>query len=49
MVAAHAWDLRGAVGMRTTYVATPVGDPPVAGDRFDPHADGLAELTDQLM
>lgn len=51
MVAAHAWDLRGAqaAGLRTAYVARPVGDPPAAGDRFDLHADGLADLADQLM
>ena len=50
MVAAHAWDLRGAqaAGLRTAYVARPVGDPPAAGDRFDRHADGLADLADQL-
>lgn len=50
MVAAHAWDLRGAqsVGLRTAYVARPVGDPPSAEDRFDFHADGLADLAAQL-
>ncbi|BBJ43916.1 haloacid dehalogenase [Streptomyces antimycoticus] len=50
MVAAHAWDLRGAqrLGLRTAYVARPVGDPPTASDRFDLHADGLADLADQL-
>ncbi|WP_214408005.1 haloacid dehalogenase type II [Pseudonocardia lacus] len=50
MVAAHAWDLRGAqaVGLRTAYVARPVGDPPTADDRFDLHADGLDDLADQL-
>ncbi|WP_410652437.1 haloacid dehalogenase type II [Amycolatopsis sp. cmx-4-54] len=50
MVAAHAWDLRGAqrVGLRTAYVARPVGDPPSAADRFDLHADGLADLAGQL-
>ncbi|MGP3944138.1 haloacid dehalogenase type II [Streptomyces sp. 6N106] len=50
MVAAHAWDLRGAqrLGLRTAYVARPVGDPPAASDRFDLHADGLADLADQL-
>ncbi|UMP05332.1 haloacid dehalogenase type II [Amycolatopsis sp. EV170708-02-1] len=50
MVAAHAWDLRGAqsVGLRTAYVARPVGDPPSATDRFDFHADGLADLALQL-
>ncbi|MER0443721.1 haloacid dehalogenase type II [Streptomyces sp. Edi4] len=46
MVAAHAWDLRGAqaVGMRTAYVRRPVGDPPRPSDTFDWRADGLAEL-----
>jgi 2-haloacid dehalogenase len=50
MVAAHAWDLRGAqaVGLRTAYVARPVGDPPTAADRFDLHAHGLDDLADQL-
>ncbi|WP_262700054.1 MULTISPECIES: haloacid dehalogenase type II [Streptomyces] len=50
MVAAHAWDLRGAqaLGLRTAYVARPVGDPPGPSDRFDLHADGLADLADQL-
>ncbi|MFE5567392.1 haloacid dehalogenase type II [Amycolatopsis japonica] len=50
MVAAHAWDLRGAqsVGLRTAYVARPVGDPPTETDRFDFHADGLADLAAQL-
>ena len=50
MVAAHAWDLRGAqaLGFRTAYVARPVGDPPAVSDRFDWHADGLADLADQF-
>lgn len=50
MVAAHAWDLRGAqsAGLRTAYVARPVGDPPSAADRFDFYADGLADLAAQL-
>ncbi|MFH9819344.1 haloacid dehalogenase type II [Streptomyces sp. NPDC017230] len=50
MVAAHAWDLRGAqgLGLRTAYVARPVGDPPAPSDRFDLHADGLADLADRL-
>lgn len=50
MVAAHAWDLRGAqnLGLRTAYVARPVGDPPAASDRFDLYADDLADLADQL-
>ncbi|MFI6307576.1 haloacid dehalogenase type II [Amycolatopsis thailandensis] len=50
MVAAHAWDLRGAqsVGLRTAYVARPVGDPPSETDRFDFYADDLADLATQL-
>lgn len=50
MVAAHAWDLRGAqqLGMRTAYVARPVGDPPRSSDRFDFHAEDLADLASQL-
>ncbi|WP_433544250.1 haloacid dehalogenase type II (plasmid) [Streptomyces sp. CA-294286] len=50
MVAAHAWDLRGAqgLGMRTAYVARPVGDPPTSSDEFDLHAVDLADLADQL-
>ncbi|WP_097985645.1 haloacid dehalogenase type II [Streptomyces sp. f150] len=50
MVAAHAWDLRGAqaLGLRTAYVARPVGDPPTASDRFDLHAEDLADLAGQL-
>ncbi|WP_410662259.1 haloacid dehalogenase type II [Amycolatopsis sp. lyj-84] len=50
MVAAHAWDLRGAqsVGLRTAYVARPVGDPPSETDRFDFYADDLLDLAAQL-
>ncbi|MES4903415.1 MULTISPECIES: haloacid dehalogenase type II [unclassified Streptomyces] len=50
MVAAHAWDLRGAqgLGLRTAYVARPVGDPPTSSDRFDLYADDLADLAGQL-
>ncbi|WP_210583663.1 haloacid dehalogenase type II [Streptomyces sp. GESEQ-35] len=50
MVAAHAWDLRGAqrLGLRTAYVARSVGDPPTSSDRFDLHAADLADLADQL-
>jgi 2-haloacid dehalogenase len=50
MVAAHAWDLRGAqaLGMRTAYVHRPVGDPPAASDRFDWHLQNLSELADHL-
>ncbi|GGV28595.1 haloacid dehalogenase [Streptomyces longisporoflavus] len=46
MVAAHAWDLRGAraAGMRTAYVRRPVGDPPRSTDRFDWRAQSLDEL-----
>ncbi|UPK77154.1 haloacid dehalogenase type II [Nocardioidaceae bacterium SCSIO 66511] len=50
MVAAHAWDLRGAqaAGLRTAYVERPVGDPPASGDRFDGYATDLADLVRQL-
>lgn len=50
MVAAHAWDLRGAqaVGMRTAYVERPVGDPPSAMDSFDLHAKSLDDLAKSL-
>ncbi|WP_016698067.1 haloacid dehalogenase type II [Actinoalloteichus spitiensis] len=50
MVAAHSWDLRGArrLGLRSAYVARPVGDPPASSDRFDLHAEGLADLADRL-
>ncbi|MGW9245219.1 haloacid dehalogenase type II [Streptomyces badius] len=50
MVAAHAWDLRGAqaLGLRTAYVARPVGDPPTSSDRFDLYAKDLADLAGQL-
>ena len=50
MVAAHAWDLRGAqaVGMRTAYVERPVGDPPSALDSFDLHAKSLDDLATRL-
>ncbi|MFF0746937.1 haloacid dehalogenase type II [Streptomyces sp. NPDC004111] len=50
MVAAHAWDLRGAqrLGLRTAYVARPVGDPPAPSDTFDLHATGLADLARRL-
>ena len=46
MVAARAWDLRGAqgVGMRTAYVQRPVGDPPNSSDAFDGRFDGLDGL-----
>lgn len=50
MVAAHAWDLRGAraCGMRTAYVRRPVGDPPTDSDAFDGRFDGLQDLVDTL-
>lgn len=50
MVAAHAWDLRGAraAGMRTAYVRRPVGDPPRSTDAFDWAVDGLDELVAEL-
>ncbi|MFD0556950.1 2-haloacid dehalogenase [Stackebrandtia endophytica] len=51
MVAAHAWDLRGAqaIGMRTAYVHRPVGDPPGDTDIFDGRFDDLSELVDRLV
>lgn len=50
MVAAHAWDLRGArnAGMRTAFVSRPVADPPTSADRFDFYADDLGDLEAQL-
>jgi 2-haloacid dehalogenase len=50
MVAAHAWDLRGAqaVGMRTAYVERPVGDPPTSTDAFDWRFDELDRLVSSL-
>ncbi|AIA00836.1 haloacid dehalogenase type II [Streptomyces noursei] len=50
MVAAHAWDLRGAQakGLRTAYVQRPVGDPPTRSDAFDWRVDGLDELVTAL-
>lgn len=50
MVAAHAWDLRGAqaTGMRTAYVQRPVGDPPTSSDVFDWRFNGLDELVTAL-
>ncbi|ASR37152.1 haloacid dehalogenase, type II [Prauserella marina] len=50
MIAAYAWDLRAArkAGLRTAYVARPVGDPPAPGERFDHHARDLADLAAQL-
>lgn len=50
MVAAHAWDLRGAqaIGMRTAYVSRPVGDPPGPADAFDLQASSLSELAGML-
>lgn len=51
MVAAHAWDLRGAqaLGLRTAYVQRPVGDPPLATDSFDHHAASLADLVTAIL
>ncbi|MET8678036.1 haloacid dehalogenase type II [Streptomyces sp. NPDC004647] len=50
MVAAHAWDLRGAqaVGMRTAYVQRPVGDPPKRTDTFNWRSNSLDELVAAL-
>lgn len=50
MVAAHAWDLRGAqaAGMRTAYVRRPVGDPPRSTDSFDCRVENLEELAAAL-
>ncbi|GHC85659.1 haloacid dehalogenase [Nocardiopsis terrae] len=50
MVAAHAWDLRGARtrGMRTAYVRRPDGDPPTGSDSFDWCFEGLDELVTAL-
>lgn len=50
MVAAHAWDLRGAqaVGMKTAYIERPVGDPPSATDSFDMSATSLDDLATVL-
>jgi 2-haloacid dehalogenase len=46
MVAAHAWDLRGAqaIGLRTAYVSRPVADPPLPTDAFDYQTASLADL-----
>ncbi|MFD7243657.1 haloacid dehalogenase type II [Streptomyces massasporeus] len=50
MVAAHAWDLRGAqaAGMRTAYVHRPAGDPPTDSDDFDGRFGELGELIGAL-
>lgn len=50
MVAAHAWDLRGAqaLGMRTAYVQRPVGDAPTTHDTFDGHFKNLRALVDAV-
>jgi 2-haloacid dehalogenase len=50
MVAAHAWDLRGAQakGMRTAYVHRPAGAPPTGSDVFDRRCEGLDELITTL-
>ncbi len=51
MVAAHAWDLRGAqaMGMRAAYVERPVGDAPGARDSFDLYAASLDDLATSLV
>lgn len=51
MVAAHAWDLRGAqaIGMSTAYVERPGGDPPAGVDAFDWEFDELTDLVGALM
>ncbi|WP_062206753.1 haloacid dehalogenase type II [Streptomyces sp. NBRC 109706] len=50
MVAAHAWDLRGAqaMGLRTAYVHRPGGDPPGGSDAFDRTSNSLTELATTL-
>jgi 2-haloacid dehalogenase len=50
MVAAHAWDLRGAqaAGIRTAYVRRPAGDPPTSSDVFDGRFGGLDQLVGVL-
>ncbi|MFG2350257.1 haloacid dehalogenase type II [Streptomyces phaeochromogenes] len=50
MVAAHAWDLRGAQagGMRTAYVHRPGGDPPASTDTFNRRSNTLDELVTEL-
>lgn len=51
MVAAHAWDLRGAqgLGLRTAYVQRPVGDPPLDTDSFDYHTTSLVDLVTAIL
>ncbi|MBW1638381.1 haloacid dehalogenase type II [Microbacterium resistens] len=51
MVAAHAWDLRGAqaAGMRVAYVPRPGGDEPTAQDRFDAGFASLGALVDAFV
>jgi 2-haloacid dehalogenase len=50
MVAAHAWDLRGAQaqGMRTAYVRRSAADPPTSSDTFDRRFDTLDDLVTAL-
>ncbi|UED84252.1 haloacid dehalogenase type II [Streptomyces profundus] len=50
MVAAHAWDLRGAqaTGLRTAYVHRPGGDAPRDSDAFDWHTTTLTDLATAL-
>ncbi|MFE7508969.1 haloacid dehalogenase type II [Promicromonospora sp. NPDC057488] len=51
LVAAHAWDLRGAAaaGLRTAYVPRPDGDAPGPDDTFDLYATDLKDLHAQLL
>ncbi|MDT0415296.1 haloacid dehalogenase type II [Streptomyces sp. DSM 41982] len=51
MVAAHAWDLRGAqsLGMRTAYVHRDEREAPGPDDRFDVTAADFTELADRLL
>lgn len=50
MVAAHAWDLRGALacGMRAAYVDRPSGAPPTECDAFDGRFATLDDLVAAL-
>ncbi|MEU9574325.1 haloacid dehalogenase type II [Streptomyces massasporeus] len=50
MVAAHAWDLRGAraAGLHTACVHRPLGDPPADSDDFDGRFGELGELISAL-
>lgn len=46
MVAAHAWDLRGAqrAGLRTAYLARPTSSPPEPHDNFDIRLSAISQL-----